>query len=339
MGRPQLANILFSGYPTEAAFFADGWRLKGDTQGMGFPATEPAPPTDTAFGSWWSMAGAVILSGAVPFWIDDPGGPPYTLGPLVRQTWMEKTITGLPADTPVGVRIRANWGIDTGNGNIFLEISGAPRLSYANGLFDLWTIPDDIGLGLTESYLVGLTDGAGALTLKIGGEGYASVGNVLCTFHEVEVVDFSCAPSITSHEVRFKYPLEDVRSWRQPRVGSQMLTLPSGEADAWLRGHDGHLRGEARWIDTVSELVPPENDGWEDADDAGTPRYGWARFVRHLRRGGEFTFFPDEDDAGVSYPCVWVGEVPAPSHEADFERLLPFSIRTTDGSLIEGYSQ
>jgi hypothetical protein len=343
--RQVLVALSFGDYADVAAYFADGWRLKGDTQGSGFPVTIPAPATDSAFGGWWSAtvggSGLVVtLSGSVTFWIDDPGGPPFTLGPLIRETWMEKTFTGLPASSAVGVRIRANWSLDTGFGNLFLEIDGTSRLSYPNGLFDLWTIPNDLALGLTDYYLVGLTNGLGELTVKIGGEDFQTSGNILATFHDIEIVDFSCSPSLPTHELRFKYPIEDVRSFRQPRAGSHLLTFPSGEADAWLRGHDGHLRGEVRWIDTVSELTPPENDGWEDVDDAGTPRYGWARFVRHARQGGTFTFFPDENDDTVSYPCVWAGDPPEiPTHEVDFERMLPFRIRTTDGSLIEGYSQ
>lgn len=182
---------------------------------------------------------------------------------------------------------------------------------------------------------IATTDGSGNLTVKFG---IFRAHNFFAVIHydNVRITELS-----SSYRLLFPYPPEDVRSFRRPLPGSQRLTLPSGETDAWTLGNGGIWTCEARWIPAVSQLALPDNDGWEDRDDAGVTRGGWDRFLRHAAAGGEFTFYPDSTDPGLSYQCVWdEASAPlAPALEDDMTRLEQLAFRTTDGALITGYSQ
>lgn len=179
------------------------------------------------------------------------------------------------------------------------------------------------------------TDGVGDLTVKLG-IFRAMNAFAIINFDNVRISEVSSA-----YRLLFPYPPEDVRSFRRPLPGSQRITLPSGETDAWTLGHGGIWTCEARWIPAVSQLALPDNDGWEDRDDSGVTRAGWDRFLRYAAAGGEFTFYPDSTDAGTSYQCVWdEASAPlAPALEDDMTRLQQIAFRTTDGALITGYSQ
>lgn len=185
-------------------FFADGWRFKGDTQGQGFPVTTPATTVDNALGGgwWYNAVGSPGFGGSVLFfWIDDPGGPPYTLGPGARSTWMEKTFSGFTPGERVGFHFRANWTLDTGPGNIFCELNGN-RVSFPNGSYDFWTIDPSLSAFVYDNYASAVADGSGNIVVKLGGEGYAASANVNCVFEEFEIVRcvFSNDPDTTASE-------------------------------------------------------------------------------------------------------------------------------------------
>jgi len=164
---------------------------------------------------------------------------------------------------------------------------------------------------------------------------------VTAPFDEIEIVLVSCDPGGTAHTLSFPYPIEAVRSYRMPQAATTRRVFTSGHNSVWARkGHWGVLRGEVRWIPSVSALTLPDNDGWEDRDDGGTTREGWNSFLRHARRGGAFTFYPDAADNGVSYDCRWLdASIGKPELETDMTRMVLFAIRTVTDDLIEGYSQ
>ena len=233
------------------------------------------------------------------------------------------------------------WSLDTGPGNIFLEVGGN-RVSLPDGAFDLWTIDPALLPGaVVNNYLAGTADGSGNLLVKFGGENYAPSSNVACEFGETEVADLSCDPTTSVHRLDFPYPIENVRSYRAPKVATQRKVFQSGHNSTWTRkGHWGVLKGEARWLPSVSALTLPLNDGWEDRDDSGTTRAGWNSFLRHARRGGAFTFYPNKDDDGSSHECAWLDPgIGRPILEDDQVRTVEIGIRTLLDELIEGYSQ
>jgi hypothetical protein len=235
-----------------------------------------------------------------------------------------------------------DWSLDTGPGNLFLELVGltTDRLSLPGGSYNFWTIDPSLHAGVVNGYFSTIVPPSGDVIVRIGGEGYSGSCNVFAKFSELEAVDLECTPTTVSYRLDFPYPIENVRSRRRLRPSSQRSTLPSRFRSAWLVGHDGVLKGDVPWIPAGSALTLPLNDGWEDVDDSGTVRSGWSRFMRHALRGGAFTFYPDKDDNAVSYPCVWADPSRGkPELEEDFTRNQVFGIRTTNGALIEGYSQ
>lgn len=311
----------------DANYVANGWVIQSS---VAYP--HPA--------SWWGTDGAVPwLSGSVLFaWYDnDPATPPQQLGPSSRSTWIEKTLTGLVPGATYGLTFAINWTLDSGPGNIFLEIEGTSASRYsvlATGgtIWTVSTLQNDVLYRLRADATT-----AGEITIRLGGENYAPSANVLCTFTDAGVYRLEHVP----RGLLFPYPPEDVRSFRRPLPGSQRLTLPSGETDAWTIGQSGRWTCEARWIPAVSSLALPDNDGWEDRDDSGTLRAGWDRFLRHAGRGGQFRFYPDSTDLTTYTECVWDEQTAPlpPALEDDLTRLEALAFRTIDGSLIAGYSQ
>jgi hypothetical protein len=321
-----------------------GWRYYGHNSGGPFlpffgapavrgesdwgPSTDPSPGNevgvfvgDSAVTDW------AVLTG----WVE--GGDIYT---ALISAWAEKTFTGLTVGLRVGFRVRFGYVLDTGGGHVFASIEGETTDSFIAGNSGptFWTF--DGYPVVNEGYISTIVPASGEVTVRMGwGDMGPSGANGQGTFSAFELVDMTCEATTTTHRLDFAYPLEEVRVWRPPRAGSTRLVYPSGAEASWLRGRDGRLASEARWIPRQSTLADPLNDGWEDLA-SGTP--GWQRFLAWARRGGNvFRFHPDKDDDALYYECVLDEPRTDPDPEDDMTRGFPFAIRTVDGSPILGY--
>lgn len=154
--------------------------------------------SDTAWApyTWWgaNASGPLLGGSALFFWVDDPGGPPYQLGNWVRASWIKKTFNGTEqggaAWTPgqkLGFRFRINWTLDTGGGNIFVEVNGT-RVSGLTSSFDFWNMPVDSLNNQVDTVVWAAADGSGEVEVKMGGENYYPSCNVSCQFTDIEVV-------------------------------------------------------------------------------------------------------------------------------------------------------
>jgi hypothetical protein len=202
------------------------------------------------------------------------GGNIYTATPTA---WAEKTFTGVTPGTVVGFRFKFAGVLDDGGGNVFAEIEGATvnRFSALNLGGTFWTY--DGRPVVAGDYITTTVPMSGDYVIRLGWENMGPTSsNGQGVFSELEVVEISCEGVVTTHRLDFCYPLEEVRSWRQPREGSVHLVYPSGEEASWIRGgHDGFLEAELRWVPRTT-TVDPLNDGWEALGDVP----GWQQLPR-----------------------------------------------------------
>lgn len=78
---------------------------------------------------------------------------------------------------------------------------------------------------------------------------------------------------------------DNANSWSDPRDGYEVITGPSGAADAWWAGEDHKLAGDARWIAT-GDTLDPWATGWDGPA-------GWHAFLSSARRMEPFRVLPD----------------------------------------------
>lgn len=170
------------------AFSSGKWEIEGDQSD---PTWAPE--------SEWSVSGSGpnLNVFSLFFWVDI-GVPPYVLGTWVRSTWIKATFDGTEgggvAWTPgqkVGFRFRVNWTLDTGGGNVFVELQGAGapiRVSGLSPLFDFWTIPVDPNNNQVDNTVYAIADASGEVVVKMGLEGAFPSFNVAVQFTDTEVV-------------------------------------------------------------------------------------------------------------------------------------------------------
>lgn len=124
------------------------------------------------------------------------------------------------------------------------------------------------------------------------------------------------------------YPLDEAVSFPVPQEGSQMVFVPSGEADGWDAGEMHILEGVIRWIPR-EDTVTPAATGWDG--DAG-----WRAFLSWARRGNAFWYCPDASDLSTGWTMYLEGPFSeAPTIEADMTRAVRVRFRSTVP--IEGY--
>lgn len=124
------------------------------------------------------------------------------------------------------------------------------------------------------------------------------------------------------------YPLDEAVSFPVPQEGSQMVFVPSGEADGWDAGEMHILEGVIRWIPR-EDTVTPAATGWDG--DAG-----WRAFLSWARRGNPFWYCPDASDLSTGWTMYLEGPFnEAPTIEADMTRAVRVRFRSTVP--IEGY--
>lgn len=166
------------------AFTTGGWTITENVTGLTAPG-------------WFGINGfgEVDVSGFILF------------GSGTWEGWIEKTFDGTEgggdAWTPgqrVAVHARVSWGLDTGPGNLFLETEGGVdpedgetvhRVSFPDGSYSFWTIPDGLAPNVYDTVASAIADGSGQVIVRIGGEGYGGSCNLNATFSDLEFV--SCA--------------------------------------------------------------------------------------------------------------------------------------------------
>jgi hypothetical protein len=151
--------------------------------------SDPGQPMGTWFGA--NAAGPYLSGFALFGWGASPGS-------WVRSAWIKRAFDGTDGGgtpwTPgqiVGFRFRTNWTLDTGGGNIFIELRGAGdpvRVSALTSSFDLWTIPEDPNNNQVDTVAYAIADASGEIEVRMGGENYFPSCNVFCGFEDLEAV-------------------------------------------------------------------------------------------------------------------------------------------------------
>jgi len=96
----------------------------------------------------------------------------------------------------VGFHARVNWALDTGPGNLFLEVNGV-HVSFPNGAFDFWTVDPDLLPGsIFDNYISTTADINGEVEVRFGGENYGGSCNCVARMTDLQFV--SCEPIISS---------------------------------------------------------------------------------------------------------------------------------------------
>jgi hypothetical protein len=128
---------------------------------------------------------------------------------------------------------------------------------------------------------------------------------------------------------------EEMRTYSEPARRSRVVETPAGFRDAYLPAHIQKWAGVVRGIPW--EGYDATANAWYGWEGAG----GWRAFLEYARNGGDFTFYPDQDDESTGYICqleapIWIG-TGGPDADWVMHRRLPLTMRTADGSEIEGY--
>lgn len=263
-----------------------GWDNNYLTTGGWTKGGTPTPgtyPEDTIHTWWSSTGGAPLLGGSALFmWVDTFAGPPYSLGPWYRETYVEKTITGLTPGATYGITFSASWSVDTGAGNVFFEIDGASgpnRLALTATGSTIWTITT---LEQDVQYRLRATaTGAGEVTIRVGGENYAPSCNVTCGFSDLTLVELTCAAYGAAGGDRY------VTSWLADAAARQQLmgrrawveqTTDAGTSwDMLLPGYVTDLVMDASltYVFTIGDTrrVERTRSAWRDLDPVNEPYF------------------------------------------------------------------
>lgn len=250
-----------------------GWTINGTFP----PGTYPWDSIHT----WWQGAGPAFAGSVLFFWFDQ-GTEPYTLGPWTRSSWIEKTITGLTPGATYGVTFSLNWTLDTGPGNIFVEIEGADgpnRLTITATGATIWTITT---LEQDVQYRLRATANAsGEITIRAGGENYAPSANVNCSWSDLSLVALTCASYGSASGARY------VTAWladtdaRQRLMGRRAwIEQTTDDGASWamlLAGYVTDLVMDASltYVCTIGDTrrVERTRSAWRDLDPVNEPYF------------------------------------------------------------------
>jgi hypothetical protein len=134
---------------------------------------------------------------------------------------------------------------------------------------------------------------------------------------------------------------DNVLSWPKPAEGSELRRLPGGAADSWITGTDQFLRGDVRWVPTITETVPAFSTGWDGGGVAQVPAVlvGWVDFLANARAGKAVRWVPNRNSAIDRYRDVVLVEpfLEEPDQETDGSRRLRLVFASVDGSPFKGY--
>jgi hypothetical protein len=155
------------------------------------------PQGGTGPQNWWAQSvSEPYISGFALFsWF------PYDGGPWERESYITRAFDGTESGgaafvdgQKVGLRVRTNWTLNTGNSSIFIEANGV-RVMGLSPSFDFWNIPEDALNNQVDSVVWTTAVGFPAsVTVKLGWSGSPSC-NVFCYFNDLQFVE--CVDSIT----------------------------------------------------------------------------------------------------------------------------------------------
>jgi hypothetical protein len=161
---------------------ANGWVKNGDHDIVTYPLLADYIYSDFP-------AGELNMTGSSLFvWLDG--------GPATRSAWIEKTFTGLPPLTVLGVRAYLTWILRL-NGFLFMRLTGddVTFVTLTDIAYNFWSVPAGLaGLKARENIAYARTNAAGELKVEIGLLGYFATNNNQALFEEFEILEFQ--PSV-----------------------------------------------------------------------------------------------------------------------------------------------
>lgn len=281
--------------------------------------------TIARWGSDWSSfsadPGLVALGGATPVGHLYIGSFGSGAGPSDSHTWV---VTGLnPAKTYHVRTLRQRGGFGGATTTFTLTVAGGS----GGGTLDLdgpTSAPWEQSASLA---VVPTVDGEITITAAATWDSGSGWRDYL--LDNIQVYETA---AIFPGALRFA--LDAASAWTRPRAGFVGVGNAGGSAySTWHRGDDYLLSGVARQIPAVGgRTFNPDVDatGWDDVD-------GWQAFLAYARDRRPFTFLPDGDDAGTSYPVELVEPMLGPPEpDGNRFRQLRFTLRSLDGPFL-GY--
>jgi hypothetical protein len=128
--------------------------------------------------------------------------------------------------------------------------------------------------------------------------------------------------------------LDQTNAYPILRAGGEQTQYRSGVEDAWDAGTDQMFTGVARWVprDNGSTGFGNAITGWNGAT-------GFAAFLSWARLKNVVRFYPDPvGTPALFYPCYLVEPMADPPElEDDFSRRVRLLLRTSDGSIVDGF--
>lgn len=185
---------------------ANGWRIKGHTQGLGYQFTNPASAIDTSYGGWWSLLPnlrALLAGHVLFFWVDfnPPIGKQYAFPPFVRETWLEKTYTEAELNAlfgatvvvgqQVGFRVVSFLGLAGGYTTVpspFIELEADATIVrfFPSGSWNIFTLPPGGHPNIQEAFFQLPLGASKSITFRIGARNLAPSLNLSWTIDSIE---------------------------------------------------------------------------------------------------------------------------------------------------------
>ena len=298
---------------------------------MNSPAVEfPARGPAGAIGlGGFSVSGPGVLgfnASALFLWTD-------TFTTEARDSEYVLTISGLTPGTILGWRSQANWIVDT------VPEVGYLSVATIGVTTNLWQIPpggNPLGTGMTnpryKPYLPVEVPPSGEVKIIVYAWAHPSFFKAI-NFPDLSFGEVGVGPRENAL-ICVRHP-EGMRTYSEPARRSVVLELPSGIRDAWVPAHQQKWTGEIRGVPWEGfDATANVWYGWEGAG-------GWRAFLENARVGGQFSFFPDQDDDGTSYDCQLEAPIDitngGPQPDWTMHRRFPLTFRTVDNTEILGY--
>lgn len=125
--------------------------------------------------------------------------------------------------------------------------------------------------------------------------------------------------------INIAYPLDEWRSYSEPRAGSVFTQVESGEEDAWVIGTDYILEGVIRWIPNTSTV---SGSGWDGST-------GWRAFLENARQKYTFRFYPDKNSS--TFNTCYLVEPMNGAHDLEPDGTRSVRVKLRASSSFDGY--
>ena len=253
-------------------FLANGWQIKGHTQGLGYQFTQPASPVTNNYGGWWQshVSGKPWIAGHVLFfWVDfnPPIGKSYSFPPVVRETWTEKTynaaalatLFGMPVvnGDSIGIRVQSALGLASGYTTvpspfIELESEGVIVRFFPSGSWNIWTLPPGGHPNIQDGYFQIDIGPSVSVTIRAGARNLAPSLNL--SFF-LDLVEFGLFPAVAGPgEPEPEPPLipdvcstYDILYRAQEETGFEFASMTTGAESLWRYAKQLLSRCMASW--------------------------------------------------------------------------------------------